>query len=172
MKSVVIGLLITIGLFATIRVFTFKGKPPLKTWHLESTTQGSEKIDVSFRTPIRDSHPSYWSYNLGLVLTMTEEFELSGTVVVVTADKRRSTTLTFDRESVTRSSWLREEDRISYLLGDDFGMRDDEEYHLEIQLDRPVRSDLSIVLHFLSHTDPQQKKPNKTEMATPRKPSD
>jgi len=172
MKTVIVSLLIAISLFAAVSVFTFKGNPPLRTWHLGSTTHGSESLEVTFRTPTRDSRPSYWSYNFGLVLPKTEEFDFSGRVIVVSADKRRSTTLTFDHESVTRSSWLREDDRISYLLGDDFGMKDDEEYHLEIQLDRTSRTDLSLVLHFLSYTDPKQKKPNKSEMATPRKPSD
>ena len=161
MKSVMIGLLIAIGIFATVRVFTFKGKPPLRTWHLESTTQGSKNLVATFRTPIRDSHPSYWSYDLGLVLPKAEEFELSGRVVVISENKRRSTTLTFDQESVTRSSWLGEDMRISYLLRDDLGMKDDEEYRVEIQLDQPLQTDLTLVLHFLSHTNPEYKKANK-----------
>jgi hypothetical protein len=173
MKTVIIGVLLAIGILVTVRVFTFKGKPPLRTWHLASYTLGSENLDVTITTPIRDSHPSYWRYNIGLVLPKTEEFELSGRVIVVTADKRKTTTLTFDPNSVTRSSWLQDNERISYLLRDDFGMEDDEEYQLEVQLDEPLRSDLGLVLHFLSHTDPKQKKKsNKAEMATPRKPSD
>jgi hypothetical protein len=107
---------------------------------------------------VRDSQPTYWSYDIGLVLPAEKDFDLRGRVVVTSSDIRKTTTLEFDPDSVTKSSWLQDPLRISYLLRDDFGLSDDKDYELKIHFDEPSKSDVAVVLHFLSHTDPKKSK--------------
>lgn len=141
-----------------IAVFNAPRKPPLRTWELGILTKGSDHVAIPLRTPVRDCRPSYWSYDIGLVLPAEKDFDLRGRVVVTSSDERKTTTLEFDPESVTRSSWLQDPLRISYLLRDDFGLRDDKDYELKIHFDEPSMSNVPVVLHFLSHTDPKKSK--------------
>ena len=141
-----------------IAVLNAPRKPPLRTWELGVLTKGRDHVAIPLQTPVRDCQPSYWSYDIGLVLPAEKDFDLRGRVVVVSTDKRKTTTLEFDPDSVTRSSWLQDPLRISYLLRDDFGLRDDKDYELEIHFDEPSQSDVAVVLHFLSHTDPKKTK--------------
>jgi len=157
MKRVIIAILIVVGILLFLGTLGVNAprKPPLRTWELETMINGKGNLEASFTTPSRDCHYSYWSFKVGLVVPSDQEFHLSGKIVVTSGDKRRSCTLTFDPESVTNSSWLQDDNRISYLLGDDFGMRDEKRYHLELYLDSPVPSDVAVVLHFLSQTAPK-----------------
>jgi len=64
------------------------------------------------------------------------------------------------QDAVTRSSWLRDDGRVSYLLLDDMGIGDGERYTVELQLDRPLTFDGEVVLHFLSHTNSEAPESN------------
>ena len=136
-------------------------KPPLRTWDLGTTPKGADHLAITFRTPERDCQPTYWSYHIGLVLPAAQDFDIRGRVIVKSERKRKTTILEFDSEAVTRSSWLRDPVRVSYLLPDDFGMKDDEDYRMEIHFDEPSTTDVGVVLHFLSRTDPKQNEANR-----------
>jgi hypothetical protein len=168
MKRALIVFMLGAFVLILIPVFNAPRKPPLRTWELGILTKGSGHVAIPLRTPVRDSRPSYWSYEIGLVLPAGKDFDLRGRVVVTSTDKRKTTTLEFDPESVTRSSWLRDPQRISYLLRDDFGLRDGKDYELKIHFDEPSMSDVPIVLHFLSHTDPKK---NKSEQVAAEQPA-
>lgn len=133
-----------------------RSKPPLRRWDLGTIPKGSDHITLTFMTPKRDCQPSYWSYDLGIVLPTDEDFELNGRLSILSAKRKMTTIIDFDPTLVTKSSWLQDPTRTSYLLRDDFGMRDEEEYRLEIHFDKPLPTDVGVTLHFLSHTNPKQ----------------
>ena len=130
-----------------------KTKPPLRTWELSHIPSGSSITDFSLRSPVRGAHESYWDYRLGIVIAKDSTFNSSGEVVVFTTSGQKHASIKFDPASVTRSSWLGEPDRISYLLSGDLDIEDANDYRIEVRFDKPVAEDCTVVLHFLSHTD-------------------
>jgi hypothetical protein len=129
----------------------FKRKPPLRTWELGQIPVGSEHAEYSFSAPDRDVHENYWTYQLGVVLPIESIFDLSGEIVVSSEAGKPVSTFRFDPDTVTRSSWLRENQRISYLLSGDLGVEDGGGYSVGIRLDHPLSAPGAVVLHFLSH---------------------
>ena len=67
---------------------------------------------------------------------------------------------TFRLDTATRSSWLQDPSRISHLISDgtadyysDFAIEDGKKHRIRFVLDQPLRTDVSVVLHFLSHSE-------------------
>lgn len=160
MKRIVIALGVFGFALIFLAVLNAPRKPPLRTWELGTAPRGSDHLSIPLRTPKRDCPPSYRSYNLGLVLPSDRQFDLRGRVIVTSAGKRKTTSIEFDSETVTKSSWLQDQARISYLLRNDFEINDDEDCLLEFHFDEPLETKLGVVLHFLSQTDPKQTNAN------------
>lgn len=164
MKRALIAIVIGACVLYLLALLNNQRKTPyLRTWELGTTPKGLDHLDIMFRTPERDCQPSYWSYKIGLVLPDAQDFDIRGRVIVRSERKRKTTILEFNSETVTRSSWLQDPVRRSYLLLDDFGMKDDDDYQMEIHFDEPLTTDVGVVLHFLSRTDPKQIEANRVD---------
>jgi hypothetical protein len=150
-----------------------KGLPPLRTWEVAEANAGSSRVSFSFEAPHREPSKGYWDYKLGFVLPIDTQFDLTGQVEIFASSGELQDSFRFD--SATRSTWLQDKNRISHLLVGNLGIRDGEAFRIELMFDQPLSNDVGVVLHFLSHqATPIQliKAANKSEMATPRKPSD
>jgi hypothetical protein len=141
--------------FVAATLFTLSScerKPPLRTLEIGYVQAGTQQIAFSIRSPIRDAHKTYWKYQLGIIIPSDSTFDLEGEVKILSVEGKEVGTFKFD--SGRKSTWLREASRTSYLLTGDLGMNDGNLYEIQFQFSEVLKSDITIALHYLSHTDP------------------
>lgn len=112
---------------------------------------GVDRASYSFTTPFRDADKDYWDYRFGIVIPVQTTFSLSGELAVYSKSGAQISSNPINSDSVTKSSWLMEDDRVSYLVNGEVGLEDGENYSLDLKFDPRTNIEVAVVLHYLSH---------------------
>jgi hypothetical protein len=137
-----------------------RGLPPLRTWDVANAKKDVSIIEFSFIAPIRDPSKGYWPYLFGIALPKGTVFDLAGQVTVYSESGSLKNSFRFSSATTSESSWLRNPDKVSHLITDgsknyynNFGIEDGKVHRVKIVFDRPLTTEVGVVLHFLSHTN-------------------